>query len=113
MEPVPRKNQEPAKASPKRAPRGPGILISVESEARWWAAMNDYQTSGVHDMITLRTHPYWGIRPEELHEARRRANAERAKVIRQILTALIKWRLWRAESRAAAELNPTFLPPAI
>ena len=75
----------------------------------------DYQTSGVPDMTTLRNDPYWGIRPEELHEARRRAHAERAKVVRQIFTALIKWRLWRAESRAAAELNPahTFLPPAI
>jgi len=75
--------------------------------------MNHLQTSGVHDMITLRTHPCWGIQPEELHEAMRRARAERAKAVGQIFTALIKWRPWRAESRAAAELNPahTFLSP--
>jgi len=72
--------------------------------------MHDNQISGVHDMTTLRTHPYWGIRPEELHEARLRAHAERTKVRRQIITALSKWRLWRAESTAAAE---PFLPPAI
>ena len=66
-------------------------------------------------MTTLRNHPYWGIPPEELHEARRRANAERAKVVRQIFTALVAWRHRRAERHAAARLNAahTFLPPAI
>jgi len=42
-------------------------------------------------MTTLRSHPYWGIEPEELHEARRRASAERAKVVRQLFSALVSW----------------------
>jgi len=66
-------------------------------------------------MTTLRNHLYWGIPSEELHEARRRAHAERAKVVRQMFTALVSWRRKSAEHRASAELNPAhmFLPPAI
>jgi hypothetical protein len=66
-------------------------------------------------MAILRNQPYWGIRSEELHEARRRAHAERAKVVRHILSVLVSWRRKSAERRATAELNPAhmFLPPAI
>jgi hypothetical protein len=67
-------------------------------------------------MTTPKSHPYWGIRPEELHEARRRAHAERAKVVRQMFTSLVSWRRRKsAEHRAAAGLGPAhmFLPPAI
>ena len=66
-------------------------------------------------MTTLRNHLYWGIRFEELHEARRRALAERTKVVRQILSALVSWQRKSAERRTTTELNPAhmFLPPAI
>jgi len=67
-------------------------------------------------MTTLRSHPYWGIPREQLHEARRRAHTERAKVVRQILTTLVSWRPRKPlERRATAELNPAHmvLPPAI
>jgi hypothetical protein len=72
----------------------------------------DHQTLGVHAMTTESTHPYWGIRREELHEAKRRAHAERAKVVRQMFAALAAW---RAKRRAAAQLirAHTFLPPAV
>lgn len=63
-------------------------------------------------MATLKSHPYWGIRSEELHEARRRAHAERAKVVRQILTSLVSWRRRKsAERRAAARLSPAHMFP--
>ena len=54
-------------------------------------------------MTVPRNHPYWGLRPEELHEARRRANAERAKVVRQILAALVSWRRKANDPRTGAE----------
>ena len=66
-------------------------------------------------MTTPTNYPYWGVRREELHEARRRAHAERVEVVRQILSALVSWRRKSAERRATAELNPAhmLLPPAI
>lgn len=54
-------------------------------------------------MTTPRSHPYWGIKPEELHEARRRAHAERAKVVHQLFAALVSWRRKASDWRAAAE----------
>jgi hypothetical protein len=65
-------------------------------------------------MTTLRNHLYWGIWAEELHEARRRAHAERAKAVRVIISALVSWRRKLPERRTTAELTPAhvFLPPA-
>jgi hypothetical protein len=54
-------------------------------------------------MNALRTHPYWGIPPEELHEARRRALVERAKVVQQLGEALASWRRKASGRRGAAE----------
>jgi hypothetical protein len=54
-------------------------------------------------MTTLRSHPYWGIEPEELHEARRRASAERAKVVRQLFAALVSWSRKASDWRASTE----------
>ena len=51
---------------------------------------------------TVRNNPYWGIRSEELHDARRRAHAERAMVVREILAALVSWRR-KIDRRAPAE----------
>ena len=56
-------------------------------------------------MTTLESQPYWGIPRVELHEARRRAHAERAKLVGQIFAALVTWRLRRSERRAAGELT--------
>jgi hypothetical protein len=115
MEPVPRRNHERAKASPKCASQRPGILMSPENEAPDGRAAVT-RDMGVHDMTTLKSHPYWGIQSEEVQEAMRRAHAERAKVVHQILTALVSWRRRKSpERRAATGLNPahTFLPPAI
>ena len=41
-------------------------------------------------MTTLRSHPYWGVKPEVLQEVRRRARGERAKVASQIFAAPAK-----------------------
>jgi hypothetical protein len=54
-------------------------------------------------MTTLRSRPYWGIEPEELHEARRRASAERAKVVPQLFAALVSWRPKASDLRVSAE----------
>jgi hypothetical protein len=43
-------------------------------------------------MTTQRDHPYWGIERVELHEARRHARAERAKVVRELFAGLLWWR---------------------
>ena len=53
-------------------------------------------------MSILDSNPYRDITHVELHEARRRAEAERAAVIRQIFAALLSWRRKAAERRAAA-----------
>ena len=54
-------------------------------------------------MTTLRNHLFWGIKAEELHEARRRAHAERAKVVGQLFAALGSWRRKAPDRRAPAE----------
>ena len=54
-------------------------------------------------MTTLRNHPYWGISRVELHDARRRAHAERAKAVRQLFAVLVSWRRKTPDRRAPAE----------
>lgn len=104
MEPTPRRNHEKAKPSAKRASRCPGILISHEIEARYAGRSEPKEAhearrhEEVNRMTTLTNYPCWGIPREELHEARRRAQAERTKVLREILAAVV----WRR--REAAEL---------
>jgi hypothetical protein len=63
--------------------------------------------------ITLGSHSYWGIPPEELHEAMRRARAERAEVVHQMFTGLVSWRRKLAKHAAAEKFNPAhvLLPP--
>ena len=59
-------------------------------------------------MSTLRSHPYWGVKPEVLQEIRRRAHEERAVVMRQVFTvpAKIVRQLFAALTwRAPAEPN--------
>lgn len=41
-------------------------------------------------MSTLRSHPYWGVKPEVLQQIRRRAHEERAIVMRQVFAAPAK-----------------------
>ena len=54
-------------------------------------------------MTILTNYPYWGIPREELHEARRRAHAERTKIVREILAAVVWWRREAAELPAVPE----------
>ena len=39
-------------------------------------------------MSTLRSHPYWGVKPEVLQQIHRRAHEERVIVTRQAFAAL-------------------------
>ena len=60
-------------------------------------------------MTTLSSNPYWGISRVELHEARQRAEVQRAIAIRQIFTALVAWRRksqWDRSVGSAGNLQP-------
>jgi hypothetical protein len=61
-------------------------------------------------MTVQRSHPFWGIKPEELYEARLRAHAERAKVMRQLFAALVSWRRNATDLPAREEPVPTPAP---
>ena len=64
-------------------------------------------------MSTLRSHPYWGVKPEVLQQIRRRAHEERAIVTRQVFAALagivrhlfvaLAWRVPAQKLRVAHE----------
>jgi predicted DCC family thiol-disulfide oxidoreductase YuxK len=67
-------------------------------------------------MTTLRSYPYWGVKREVLQEIRRRAQEERAKVLRQLFAApgkvvrhlfaaLASWRRKASAWRAATGLT--------
>jgi hypothetical protein len=74
------------------------LLVRFQSKA----SPPNHKACGVDEMTTLRRHPYWGIKPEELHEARRRAHEERAKVVRQLFAALVSWRREASDRRATS-----------
>ena len=59
-------------------------------------------------MTSLSSNPFTEIRIEELHVARRRAHAERAMIVRQLLAALTAWRRNVIDRPAAQDLAVRF-----